>query len=148
MKSRTASVIASSFALFLLGTGAVLAQSSPADDIRESNDPARAAEVERKAEAISGRSQGGSGESGRDSTPEREQALPADKAYGAEEREGTDESGASEGGSGDVDEVLPSPESSGGSGTMSPGEGESEGGTSDETENDQTGPADDTEVWY
>ena len=52
MKRGIAFPITPVFALLMVLAGTSHAQRSPSDDIRESNDPDRAAEVERKAEAI------------------------------------------------------------------------------------------------
>lgn len=106
------SIVSSSACLITLMTalsGAACAQSSPADDIRESNDPDRAAEVERKAEAISGQSSGGSGESEEERSESRQPAMPSDEFYGPGEERSSGESGESEGGSEEQEEVSPKP---------------------------------------
>lgn len=61
MKRRIATSMNPLFVLLMILAASTNAQGLPSDDVRESNDPDRAAEVERKAEAISGRSLEGSG---------------------------------------------------------------------------------------
>lgn len=99
MKRTMASPIASFLAIVIALTGTVYAQSSPSNDIRESNDPDRAAEVERKARAISGQSFGGSGNSD-EPAEDRQPSMPSDDLYGPSEERSEGESGESEGGSG------------------------------------------------
>ena len=120
MKRGIASSMTSLFALLMVLTGTAYAQRSPSDDVRESNDPDRAAEVERKAEAISGRSLEGSGESGEEASETAEPGtLPAESLTPGEERsEG--ESGGTQESNEPKDEAQPLPESSGGSGKEAP----------------------------
>ena len=151
MKRTISPFIASVFALFIALAGGAYAQSSPSDDIRESNDPYRAAEVERKAEAISGRSLGSYGETGEDAAGDRRRPMPSDEFYApGQERssgESGDSDGESEGGSGEHEDVFPSPsspESSGGSSVEESGEGgyggTDEGETGDSSQPDMGDP--------
>jgi hypothetical protein len=119
MKCSETSLVASFLALSLSLGGAAYAQSSPSDDIRESNDPNRAAEVERKAEVISGQSIGGSGESeeeergvGESGKHEEEHEKEGDRDE-AEEQHGVGESGERE--EAYESDRQEAPESSGGS---------------------------------
>jgi hypothetical protein len=120
MKRSIASSITPLFVLLMVLSGTAYAQRSPADDVRESNDPDRAAEVERKAEAISGRSLEGSGESGKDASDDTEPSVkPAESRTPGEERsEG--ESGGTQESSEPQNEVRPLPESSGDSSNEAP----------------------------
>ena len=98
-------------------------QRLPSDDIRESNDPDRAAEVERKAEAISGRSLSSSGESGEEASEKTEpNSTPAESRTPGQER-GEGESGGKQESSEPPYEVPSSPETSGASGSEAPREG-------------------------
>ena len=117
MKRGIASSITPIFALLVVLAGTANAQRSPSDDVRESNDPDRAAEVERKAEAISGRSLEGSGESGEEASETTEpETMPAESLTPGEERsEG--ESGGTQESNEPQDEAQPVPENSGGSGS-------------------------------
>lgn len=154
MKPNTASSTACLIALMTALSGAAYAQSSPTDDIRESNDPERAAEVERKAEAISGQTFGGSGESEEERSEGRPPSMPSDEFYGPGEERSSGESGESEGSSGEREETVPSPyspEGSGGSGTEEMDEGSSEGssgGGTYEGETRDSGPADMFDPYY
>ena len=109
MKRCITSPLVSLFALLMVLSSTAHAQRSPSDDVRESHDPDRAAEVERKAEAISGRSVDSSGESGE---------KAESNAPGEERSEG--ESEGAKGASESRDEVQPAPESSGDSGGKAP----------------------------
>jgi hypothetical protein len=157
MKRSIASSSACLITLITALSGAAYAQSSPTDDIRESNDPDRAAEVERKAEAISGQTFGGSGESEEERSESRQPAMPSDEFYGPGEDRSSGESGESEGSSVEQEEVSPkpyspySPESSGGSGTDDMGKGSTEEGSAGGThEGDirDSGPADRSDPYY
>ena len=157
MKRSTASSTTCLIALMTALSGAAYAQSSPTDDIRESNDPERAAEVERKAEAISGQTYGGSGESEEERSEGRQPSMPSDEMYAPGEERSSGASGESEGGSGEREEAMPSPyspsspEGSGGSGTQEMEEGSSEessGGGADQGETRDSGPADMTDPYY
>ena len=136
MKRSIASSITPLFALLMVLSGTVYAQRSPSDDVRESNDPDRAAEVERKAEAISGRSLEGSGESGEEASDDTELGVkPAESRTPGEERsEG--ESGGTQESSEPQNEVRPLPESSGDSGGEAP-----YGGGAKEGETNKSSPA-------
>jgi hypothetical protein len=109
MKRGITSPVISLLALLMVLSCTAHAQRSPSDDVRESHDPGRAAEVERKAEAISGNSVDSSGESGK-----------AEESYAPAEERGEGESGGAQGGSESRDEVQPVPESSGDSGSNVP----------------------------
>ena len=128
MKRSIASSITPLFVLLMVLSGTAYAQRSPADDVRESNDPDRAAEVERKAEAISGRSLEGSGESGEEASDATELGVkPAQSRTPGEERsEG--ESGGTQDSSEPQNEVRPLPESSGDSSREAPYGGEGKEG--------------------
>ena len=95
MKRCVTTPVISLFALLMVMSCTAHAQRSPLDGVRESRDPGRAAEVERKAEAISGRRVDSLGESGE---------------------------GGSGGKQGAQDEMQPAPESSGDSGSKAPDE--------------------------
>ena len=97
------------FALLMVLSSTTHAQRSPSDEVHESHDPDRAAEVERKAEAISGRRVDSAGESGEKAEPD---------ASGEERREL--ESEGTKGGGESQDEVQPLPDSSGDSGGEAP----------------------------
>jgi hypothetical protein len=114
MKRSIASSITPLFALLTVLAGNAYAQRSPSDDVRESNDPDRAAEVERKAEAISGRSLEGSGESGKDTSEATEPDAASAEDRGEGESGGTQESSELQ------NEAWPLPESSGGSSNEAP----------------------------
>jgi len=111
MKRCITSPVISLLALLMVLSCTAHAQRSPSDDVRESRDPDRAAEVERKAEAISGRSVESSGES-----------SEAEESYAPGEERGEGESGGTQGSSESRDEVQPVPESSGDSGSEAPNE--------------------------
>jgi hypothetical protein len=157
MKLSTPSSAACLIVLMAALTGTAYAQSSPADDIRESNDPARAAEVERKAEAISGQTYGGSGTREEERSEERQPSMPSDEFYGPGEDRSSGESGESEGSSGQWEEGVPSPyspsspEGAGDSGTEEMDEGSSggssEGGT-DRGKVRDSGPPDMSDPYY
>jgi hypothetical protein len=147
MKRTIASLSASFFALFIALAGGAFAQSSPSDDIRESNDPDRAAEVERKAEAISGRSLGGSGESGDETSGEQPRSMPSDDFYAPGEERSAGESGDSEGDSGEPDEILPSPSAPESSGDSGEADESGYGGTG-EGETRDSGPPDIGDPYY
>ena len=138
-------------------SGVAYAQSSPTDDIRESNDPDRAAEVERKAEAISGRTFGGSGESEEERYEGRRPSMPSDEVYGPGEDRSSGASGESEGSSGEYEEVMPSPyspsspEGSGSSGSEEMDEDGSEGSSGGDAYGGETrdsGPPDTKDPYY
>ena len=138
-------------------TGSAYAQSSPTEDIRESNDPARAAEVERKAEAISGQTYGGSGAREEERSEERQPPMPSDEFYGSGEDRSSEESGESGGSSGEWEEGVPSPHSpsspagAGSSGTEEMDEGSSEGsseGGTDKGKIRDSGPPDMSDPYY
>ena len=134
MKRSIASSITPLFVLLMVLAGTAYAQRSPSDDIRESNDPDRAAEVERKAEAISGQRIEGSGESGEEASETTESgATPSEPRTPGEERsEG--ESGGTQESDKPPSQVRPLPESSGESGSEAPyGGGGNEGKTNKRT---------------
>ena len=136
MKRSIASSITPLFVLLMVLSGTAYAQRSPADDVRESNYPDRAAEVERKAEAISGRSLEGSGESGEEASDAIELGVkPAQsRTLGEERSEG--ESGGTQDSSEPQNEVRPLPESSGDSSREAP-----YGGEGKEGETNKSSPA-------
>ena len=136
MKRSIASSITPLFALLMVLSSTAYAQRSPSDDVRESNDPDRAAEVERKAEAISGRSLEGSGESGEEASDAIELGVkPAQsRTLGEERSEG--ESGGTQDSSEPQNEVRPLPESSGDSSREAP-----YGGEGKEGETNKSSPA-------
>jgi hypothetical protein len=136
MKRSIASSITPLFVLLMVFSGIAYAQRSPSNDVRESNDPNRAAEVERKAEAISGRSLEGSGESGKDASDNTEPSVkPAEsRTLGEERSEG--ESGGTQGSGEPQNQVRPLPESSGDSRSEAP-----YGGVGKEGETNKSSPA-------
>jgi hypothetical protein len=136
MKRSIASSITPLFVLLMVFSGTAYAQRSPSNDVRESNDPNRAAEVERKAESISGRSLEGSGESGKDASDNTEPSVkPAEsRTLGEERSEG--ESGGTQESSEPQNEVRPLPESSGDSRSEAP-----YGGVGKEGETNKSSPA-------
>ena len=126
MKRGIAFPITPVFALLMVLAGTSHAQRSPSDDIRESNDPDRAAEVERKAEAISGRRLEGSGESGEEASETAEPDTLPEWWWAPEEERGEGESGGTQESSEPPDDY----ESSGASGRDAPtGGGGNEGKT-------------------
>lgn len=157
MKRSVASLTVCLMALMSALAGAAYAQSAPVSDIRESNDPDRAAEVERKAEALSGQTFGGSGKADEERSESPQPAMPSDEFYGPGEGRTSKGAAESEGGSGEPEEVVPSPfspsspESSGGSGAEEMGKGSSEGsgeGGAYEGEMRDSGPADMSDPYY
>ena len=113
VKRSIASLISSVVALLVALSGTAYAQGLPYDDVHESHDPDRAAEVERKAEAISGQSVGGSGGSADDTSETTEPAtMPAESQTPGEARsEG--ESGGTQQSSEPQLNTPPLPENSG-----------------------------------
>ena len=143
MNRSIASSITPLFALLMVLAGSAYAQRSPSDDIRESNDPDRAAEVERKAEAISGRRIEGSGESGEEASETTEPgATPSGSRTSGEERsEG--ESGVSQESDEPPSRVQPLPDSSGESGSEAP-----YGGAGNEGKTNKRSPADTGDTFH
>lgn len=144
MKRRVASsntfVLALSIA-FLASTA--YGQRLRSDDIRESNDPARAAEVERKAEAISGRSLSGSGESGEEASEKSGPgSVPAESRMLNQER-GEGESGGKQESSEPPYEAQSLPENSGGSSGEAP-----LGGGDKERKTNRRGPAGSEDIYH
>ena len=130
MKRSIASSITPLFALLMVLSGTAHAQRSPSDGVRESNDPDRASEVQRKAEAISGRRLEGSGDSGKEASEKTESGItPAESRTLGEER-GEGESGGTQESSEPQNESQPLPERSGDSSKEAPyGGGGNEGET-------------------
>lgn len=152
MKSSIPSSMTGLLALMAALSSAAYAQSSPSSDIRESNDPDRALQVERKAEAISGRGVESSGKSGEEATDDRQQSTPSDEFYGSKKERSPADSGEAEGSSGQEHDVMPSspaPESSGGSGAEGAEEsGSSGGGAYQEGEMRESSPPDASDPYY
>ena len=136
MKRSIASSITPLFALLMVLAGTAHAQRSPSDDVRESNDPGRAAEVERKAEAISGRSLEGSGESGKDALDATEPNSAPLKSRTPGEERGEGKSGGTQESSEPQNEASPLPENSGDRRNEAP-----YGGRGTEGETNKSGPA-------
>lgn len=140
MKRRIAPTMTPLFVLLTVLTGTAYAQRSPSDEVRESNDPDRAAEVERKAEAISGRSLEGSGESGEDANETLTKPI---EPRTPEEERSEGESGGTQESSELPDQVQPLPESSGESGSKAPN-----GGRGNEGKTKQSSPADTGDTYH
>lgn len=85
------------FLFLVVLSGGLFAQTSTIDGVRESTSPSRAADVERKAEDISGQSSSATGDTGEDSKPHKK-AQPSKKKSGQHRASGR--SGASGIGSG------------------------------------------------
>lgn len=113
MKRSITSSITPLFVLLMVLSGTAYAQRAPSDDVRESNDPNRAAEVERKAEAISGRSLEGSGESGEEASDAAEPDVKPSQSRTPGEERSEGESGGTQESSEPQNEVRPLPEGSG-----------------------------------
>lgn len=143
MKRRIAPTITPLFVLLMALTGTAYAQRSPSDDVRESNDPDRAAEVERKAEAISGRSLEGSGESGEEASEANEPLTKPAESRTPEEERSEGESGGTQESSEPPDQVQPLPESSGESGGEAP-----YGGQGSEGKTNKSSPADTGDAYH
>jgi hypothetical protein len=143
MKRRIATSITLLFVLLMVLAGSAHAQGSPSDDVRESNDPDRAAEVERKAEAISGRSLEGSGESGGEASEAAEPGTKPAESRTPEEERSEGESGGSQEGSEPPDQAQPLPESSGDSGSEAP-----YGSRGNEGKTNKSSPADTGDTYH
>jgi len=143
MKRSIASSVTSLFALLIVLAGTVHAQRSPSDGIRESNDPDRAAEVELKAEAISGRRIEGSGESGEEASETTEPGTTPSEARTLGEERGEGESGGTQESDKPPSQVQPLPESSGESDSEAP-----YGGVGNEEKPNKRSPADLGDVYH
>jgi hypothetical protein len=143
MKRSIAFSITPFFALLMVLSGTAYAQRSPSDDIRESNDPDRAAEVERKAEAISGQRIEGSGESGEESSETTETDAAPSKSRTPREARSEGESGGAQETDKPPSQVQPLPESSGESGSEAP-----YGGGGNEGKTNKRSPADTGDAYH
>jgi hypothetical protein len=143
MKRRIAPSITPLFVLLMVLAGTAHAQVSPSDDVRESNNPDRAAEVERKAEAISGRSLEGSGESGEEASDAAEPGTKPAESRTPEEERSEGESGGTQDSSEPPEQAQPLPESSGDSGSEAP-----YGGRGYEGKTNKSSPADTGDAYH
>jgi len=66
--------------LLMLVCGGASAQTASSDGVRESTDPSRAAEVERKAEMMSGQSSSDTGASGQETQPQKKAKKSSKKS--------------------------------------------------------------------
>ena len=76
------------FLLLMLVSGWTWAQTASSDGVRESTDPSRAAEVERKAETMSGQSSSDTGASGQE-IKSRKKAKKSKKSKKKSRKQGT-----------------------------------------------------------
>ncbi len=85
------------FLLLIVVSGGSFAQTSSSDGVRESTSPSRAAEVERKAEGMSGQSGSDTGASGDETKPPKKKAKKVKKTKKSKQQSSRQDASGSSG---------------------------------------------------